>query len=168
MRYFLLAFFLGLCMSCAMTVAHSGTDAYRLTAERVIDACIDRVTEFAGRELLSDVDHVYVEVFSNGHMVSFSMGAVGTFGKRSRDYRQVVACGVSEDQIVFLGQPLRDAYIDRMSDDSFDNYQEDVTELLFTLENGLLRFCCSQKFDEDNIRRNNPDYPWPWMKDEIA
>lgn len=146
-------------MSCS--VANKEINAHKINAKEVIDICIDRITQLTGKESLEDADHIYVDIFPKGYMVAFTKGEVGTFSKRSKNYRQILACGVSENQIVFLGSPLKDALIDRMRNYPFDDYDEDVMELLFKLKNGTFEFCCSQKFDEKNIKKNNPDYPKP-------
>ena len=152
---------LALVLLMTVSCATNGTaDISSSVGEKVVKLCADDVSRLLGEDSLSEADRAYVYVFKNGYDVSFTRGAVGTFGTRSYEYKQVLACGVSGDKVVFLGAPLKDAIIDNLVDHPYENYDDEVVELLFRKVDGNFKYCCSQKFDEKNIEKNNPDFPW--------
>lgn len=122
--------------------------------------CINKIEDLGGGKLSEEVDNIYVDVFSKGYTLSFSSGAIGSFGKRSPDSKTVWACAVTENRVVYLGAPLKDALIDEPGSDSLEDYSENVIEVRFKRDNGSFKYCCSQPFDEKNIEKNNPGFPW--------
>jgi len=157
-NHFLALLLMVFCSSCAsLDVVDS--DAI-LEAESVIASCINKLEHLAKHSSMEQVDHIYVYVFEEGYLLSFFKEAKGTFGKIGLDSRTIWACGVSDNKVIFLGAPLRDPLIDDMDRYDFENYDEDVIEILFKRVGNEFEYCCSQKFDEKNIYKHNPDPPW--------
>jgi len=157
-NHFLNLLLIAFCSSCAnLDVVDS--DAI-LEAESVIASCISKLEHLTKHSSMEQVDRIYVYVFEGGYLLSFSNGAIGTFGKRSLTLKTIWACGVSDNKVVFLGAFFRDPLIDDMDRYDFENYDEDVTEILFKRVGDEFEYCCSQKFDEKNIDKHNPDFPW--------
>jgi len=157
-NYFLTLLLIIFCSSCA-SLDVADADAI-LGAESAIASCINKLEYLAKRPSLEQVDHIYIDVFTGGYTLSFFSGALGSFGKIGLDSRTIWACGVSDNKVVFLGAPLRDPLIDDMDRYDFENYDEDVIEILFKRVGNEFEYCCSQKFDEKNIYKHNPDPPW--------
>jgi len=157
-NHFLTLLLITFCSSCT-SLDVADTDAI-LGAESAIASCINKLEYLAKRPSLEQVDHIYVDVFAGGYTLSFSNGAIGTFGKRSLALKIIWACGVSNNKVVFLGTFLKDPLIDDMDRYDFENYDEEVTEILFKRVGNEFEYCCSQKFDEKNIDKHNPDFPW--------
>lgn len=155
-----LCFAILLIITCTACSSVGFSSSIFLPAQGAMALCIDEIEGLTKKELSADIDHVYIDVFLGGYTLSFSDGAIGSFGKRSHRTRTVWACAVTQNKVVYLGAPLRDALIDMMDSYSFENYEEDVEELLFKRGDNGFEYCCSQAFDEKNIEKNNPGFPW--------
>ncbi len=145
-----------LCCSCAV----SDIGKSKIDSEGVIGLCSQKIEQLTGKPLSDDIDNIYVNIFNRGYAVSFMHGALGTFEKIGPDSRTVWACAVVQNKVIHLSAPLKDALIDEPGSDSFEDYSENVIEVLFKRDNGSFKYCCSQPFDEKNIEKNNPGFPW--------
>lgn len=106
----------------------------------VILQCRLEIEKKTGNDLSREVDRIYVDEFKAGYTVSFSHGAVGTFGVRSVDQKSVWGCGVTDGNIVFLGNLSSPALIDQLDKYSFEDYTQDVKEYLYVREGDGLSF----------------------------
>ncbi len=142
----------------AVTSCASETRSQSLVdATAAMNLCAAEAGHFLGHDEIRDADRAYVEMFKNGYTVSFSRGEVGTFGKRASNYKQIFACGLSGNDIVFLGVPFKDPFIDKPASNNIQNYKENVVELLFRRADGGFAYCCSQVFHENNLYKHNPE-----------
>jgi hypothetical protein len=132
--------------------------------KEAIKLCMMKYTALTGEAMPEEIDRVYIDVFQDSYSVAFVHGAVGTFEKRSLDYKSVLVCAVSDGEIDLMEEPMKDALFKRPGYDTFEDYEEyekgSVTELLYKRVNGQFEYCCSQPFDEKNIDKNNPNFPW--------
>ncbi len=134
----------------------SSTPSYNI--DFVVSMCKEKIENETASVLSNGVDRVYVDSFKNGYSVSFSDGAVGTFGKRSEDVRSVWVCGVSQNKVVYLSELDALPVIDQLENYPYENYDEDVKEYLYLRRDEYFEFCCSQNFNVNNIKKHNPDF----------
>ena len=124
----------------------------------VVSMCEDKMVNESESVLSDGVDRVYVDAFKSGYSVSFSDGAVGTFGKRSEDVRSVWMCGVSQNKVVYLSELDSLPVIDQLEKYPYENYDEDVKEYLHLRKDESFEFCCSQDFNVNNIKKHKLDF----------
>ena len=125
-------------------------------AARYIEQCQQFIeTDTSGR-LPDEANFAYVMIFNKGTMVSFTREAVGTFGKRSEDYRQYWVCGFTDEGLSYVRATLSDPILDLPGGSAIEDYDGNVKELLFKKVDGEFGYCCSQPFDADNLEKHNP------------
>lgn len=130
--------------------------------EKVIGYCLSEVERLTGKPLSSKADRAYLQDDRTGYVVYFTHGTIGTFGERSLDYSVVMSCAALKEprlKLVYLGKPQEDPLVQEPEEDQFDSPEGSI-EVLFKRESGRFEYCCSQPFDEKNIEKNNPDFPW--------
>lgn len=151
--------------SCA---PYQVSDTVISEAKTAIDLCTRTLHKKAGSNSLADVDRVYVDAFQGGIDISFSHGAVGSFGERSRDQRSVWVCGVTFNQVVLLvgGGISSNPLVGTYDSHSYDNYEATVIELLFLRDGDKFKFHQAQIFDEKNLLKHNPDLNRNLINDE--
>lgn len=115
-----------------------------------------------GEPLSSKADQAYLYADDRGYWIDFTHGSLGTFGERSLDHSVVISCAVLKEpnlKLVYLGGPMKDPLVQEPERDQFDS-PEGATEVLFKREDGQFKYCCSQLFDERNLDKHNPNFPW--------
>ncbi|MBL4827097.1 MAG: hypothetical protein JKY66_05185 [Spongiibacteraceae bacterium] len=129
----------------------------------VIQHCISETEKYTNQAFSPQVDRAYVHVLKDGYWVIFMHGRLGTFGKIGANSKTIWSCAVLDNSdslnIVFLGAPLTNDLVNKPSEIPNEN-EENITELLFNRVGDRFEYCCSQKFDEKNIDKHNPDFPW--------
>ena len=137
----------------------SAADSLPVAGTNTLTACIRSVEDMLGKTILRTADHAYIYVFRNGYNVYFAQNAIGAFGVKSKEYKPVVTCGVTGGEVVYLKEPRKEAVIES-GYPLYEYNRQGVVELLFKRKmNGEFEYCCSQLFDEQNIKKNNPDDP---------
>lgn len=126
-------------------------------AEKAVRQCVSKLAELQKEDTLTEADHAYVDVFENGFTVGFSHGAVGSFGTRNPQQRSLWACGVTKNTVVWLGAPSKNPIIDQPVSSDFENYEEDVIEVLFLRDGNSFRYHKAQMLDEKNLLKHNPN-----------
>lgn len=147
---------------CSQAVTGSeAEDALVIRGHDEIALCVAEYTRLAGESISDEIDRVYINVFKNLDGLSFTRGAVGTFGKRSPTYRSHVVCSVKNGEVVDLQGSNWEILVNRSGSDITEAYKEydegTVMELLYLRIGDRFEFCCSQPFDEKNIDKHNPD-----------
>lgn len=129
------------------------------SAEIAVKQCVDKLIDLQKESTLVHADHAYVDVFENGYTVGFSHGAVGSFGPRNPRQRSVWVCGVTTSQVVLLveGAVSNKPVLGTFAVHAYENYEEDVIEVLFLREGDSYRFHDAQLLDEKNLLKHNPD-----------
>ncbi len=123
---------------------------------KAISLCMSEYSKTNNKTLFDDVSRIYVHVSLNKFGIIFARGEVGTFSKRSENYKAYLSCGIiNKDrmEIFFLGEPNNDAIV-RASDinkieDGF--YDSDVLELLFLKDENDIQFYDLQPLSENNF-----------------
>lgn len=131
--------------------------------ENVLSYCLEEISKRTGAPLSPKADQAYLQYDKKGYFVAFTHGALGTFGKRSLDYSLVMGCAVVTEpkmKLVYLGQPMKDTLVEEPEMNQLETNPEGSTEILFIREDGKFKYCCSQPFDEKNIEKHNPNFPW--------
>ena len=150
-------FLIVLLASCSKA---SDPESFEFFGLKALEFCSDQIEQITGKHLSPEVDRAYIEVFPNGYTVGFTHGTAGTFGRRSADYKMILACGVSTYQgakLAVLRAPLEeDFYNDQKNLPDYQDFSGEVTEILFNRIGGTFKYCCSQAFDPKNIERHNP------------
>jgi hypothetical protein len=147
-------------ISCANKGPAETVDAKGL---EIIGICQKELKRIEGGPIDSDADQAYVYMDEIGALVNFTHGALGTFGDRSADYGVVLMCEVvagSPPTVTFMGRPLKDPIVDVPGKTRSSTSVVGTTEILFQRVNGDFRFCCSQPYDEGNLGKHNPNFPW--------
>lgn len=124
----------------------------------VIAACLDELEHRAGQALAPEADRAYVYANENHYWVYFTHGDLGTFGRRSPDYRVLLDCGAvygSPPETLFLGEPMQDPLLDTPDRDYFVTPAGSI-ELRFIRTDSGFEYCCSQPFKRTNLFMNNP------------
>lgn len=147
--------FLFLVSSCSLNASAANNS---IAGARYVKECKNFIESKTSETLSQNIDTGYVEIFKKGVVVSFTEGAVGTFGKRDKGYKLDWVCGFLKNELVYVTAYRQDPILDLNSIASFENYELDVEELLFHKEKGEFKYCCEQPFSIDNIEKHNPGY----------
>jgi hypothetical protein len=123
-----------------------------------IQQCRDFIEDKTEQAFLQEINLAYFYVFNKGTIVAFTEGAVGTFGKRDKNYKQHWACGFYKGEIVHASSPLKEPILDLPIGENFEVYDSSVQELLFKKIGNGFDYCCQQPFDPKNIETNNPEH----------
>lgn len=153
-------------ISCANSIDVEDSKVFGIEA---LSFCINEVKKITGKDLSPEINMAYIDVFPDGYTVGFTRGSVGTFGKRSRNYSMILACGVSTRdgmKLAVLRPQGEDLFNDKNNLPPYENFKEEVIEIMFRRDGKEFKYCCSQNFDEKNIKKNNPDFPW--KKDKVS
>ncbi|WHI49938.1 hypothetical protein P3339_15960 [Microbulbifer sp. MLAF003] len=129
---------------------------------QVLDYCLEEVEGLTGKPLSPKADQAYLYADGKGYWIDFTHGSLGTFGERSLDHSVVISCAVLKEpslKLVYLGRPLKDPLLQEPEMDQFGS-PEGATEVLFKREDGQFKYFRSQLFDEKNIEKHNPNFPW--------
>lgn len=141
---------------------YDGSASSRAQSISALDFCLQAASEFPEARISPEVDQAYVYMLEEGFWVYFTHGAMGTFGKRSHDYYVDLSCAVLTGpplDLVHLGRPLEDAVVNEPRRNYFED-PEGTIEVLFRRNDESFEYCCSQTFNEANIYKSNPHFPW--------
>lgn len=132
------------------------------TAEQSIRFCVNEYVRLSGNTLSDEVDKAYVHVSLNRFGVLFVRGEVGTFGKRTSNYKAYLNCDVVASagllKIYYLGSFMSDPLIKDPDADTIDHnfYEKKVKELLYKRSGDKFIFVAGQNFVEPVFHSDMP------------
>ena len=123
-----------------------------------LNKCLLSSSKFVEYEYINKFEKAYVRVSDTNIDLVFTRGNIGTFDKRSIDYKPMLFCITSRNlEIQFLASSMRNVFIDNFSGSTSPDYNNSkVMEYLYIKNSkGTFEYKAKQIMSDHNFEKHN-------------